>query len=73
MCRNNLSRSDVGNVRIASSISRAVLINAYDTIGHRAGKGDEHANRAHPFSLCITSVSSLLSGIRNTACGDAAG
>ena len=40
MCRNNLSRSDEGNVRIASSISRAVLINAYDTAGDRAGKGD---------------------------------
>ena len=28
ICRNNLSRSDEGNVRIASSISCAVLINA---------------------------------------------
>jgi hypothetical protein len=43
MRRNNLSRSDEDNVQIASSISRAVLINAYDTAGDRAGKGDRHA------------------------------
>jgi hypothetical protein len=30
-------------VQIASSISRAVLINAYDRAGDRAGKGDQHA------------------------------
>jgi hypothetical protein len=43
MRRNNLSRSDEGNVQIASSISRAVLINAYDTAGDRAGKGDRNS------------------------------
>jgi hypothetical protein len=43
MCCSSLSRSAAGNVRIASSISRAVLINAYDRAGDRAGKGDQHA------------------------------
>jgi hypothetical protein len=55
MCRNNLSRSDEGNVRIASSISRAVLINAYDTAGDRAGKGDRnavHVSRVPHSSFC---------------------
>ena len=55
MCRNNLSRSDEGNVRIASSISRAVLINAYDTAGGRAGKGNRHANLARRSSLSACS------------------
>jgi hypothetical protein len=50
MCRNNLSRSDEGNVRIASSISRAGLINAYDTAGGRAGKGNRHCqSNSSPF------------------------
>jgi hypothetical protein len=53
MCRNNLSRSDEGNVRMASSISRAVLINAYDTAGGRAGKGNRDANLAHTFRFAV--------------------
>jgi hypothetical protein len=53
MCRNNLSRSDEGNVRIASSISRAVLIDAYDTVGRHARKEDQHANPAHTFRFPV--------------------
>jgi hypothetical protein len=57
MRRNNLSRSDEGKVQIASSISRAVLINAYDTAGDRAGKGDRNAIHVPVFRIPHSAIS----------------
>jgi len=61
MCCSSLSRSAAGNVRIASSISRAVLINAYDRAGDRAGKGDQHAGP--PRTIPVSAISLLQSAV----------